>query len=324
MASKLPSSRSKSTLSTTSKVVTLQTSDEACGPCKRDSSEDYAFCWCIDCAEGLCSDCEKHHKKSKTSITHRLIPLLKLKDISDFLRNFTQTCCDHTGGSFTFYCKSHDKLCCPGCVTIHQKECHEIITLGEASVDAKKNGKIEDLGLRMKEALTTLNELENHKKDNIGMINAQRNGIRTTLSEMRRKVNDYLDSLEMRIEEKLLQAHKECIEKLETQTKDLVKRTEILKTWQSDITMVKDYGSDTHSFVMSKSLENLMTELETFNRRSTENFVGLSLSFVTSTTFENLQNTVHALGEISVNKSSTELIITPRKSARIKSKLIVK
>lgn len=86
-----------------------------------------------------------------------------------------------------------------------------------------------------------------------------------------------------------------------------------MKTWQSDIKIIKQFGSDMHAFVMSKELENLVTELETFNNISTENFIGLNLTFLTSITVENLQAKVQALGEISVNKSSTELIITPKK-----------
>jgi hypothetical protein len=42
----------------------------------------------------------------------------------------------------------------------------------------------------------------------------------------------------------------------------------------------------------------------------------------TSITVENLQAKVQALGEISVNKSSTKLIITPKKSGRLRSKLV--
>jgi chromosome segregation ATPase len=201
---------------------------------------------------------------------------------------------------------------------LHHEECNDIRTLEKAAADVKKSEIIADLGSRMKEALQTLGELTNHKHENIGMINAQRDGIKSSLNELRRNINDYFDSLEKRMNEKLLQAHGECIQKLEEQTKDLEKRTETLKTWQSDIQIIKEFGSDKHAFVMSKELENLVTELETFNNISTENFIGLNLTFLTSITVENLQ----ALGEISVNKSSTELIITSKTSGRLRSKWV--
>lgn len=295
---------------------------ESCDPCKRDGCNESMCSWCIDCAEALCQDCDKHHRKSKTSASHNTVPLQKLKSASDFLHKFTQTCSDHAGGRIAFYCTKHDKLCCPSCVTLHQKECNDIITLEEAAAGVKTSEIIADLGSRMKEALQTLGELANHKHENIGMINAQRDGIKSSLNELRRKINDYFDSLEKRMNEKLLQAHGECIQKLEEQTKDLEKRTDTLKTWQSDIKIIKEFGSDTHAFIMSKELENLVTELETFNKISTENFIGLNLTCLTSITVENLQAKVQALGEISVNKSSTELIITPKKSGRLRSKLV--
>jgi hypothetical protein len=55
----------------------------------------------------------------------------------------------------------------------------------------------------MKDALQTLGELTNHKHENIGMINAQRDGIKSSLNELRRNINDYFDSLEKRKNEKL-------------------------------------------------------------------------------------------------------------------------
>lgn len=326
MAGRL-TSRSKSAKETHKvRVIEPVPEGEPCNPCRRDKIEDNATCWCIDCAEALCADCHNHHRKSKISSKHKTIPISSPDDISEFMRNFTQACCDHCGGSFTFFCRNHNILCCPSCVTKHQKECNEIITLDDASVDAKKNGVIEDLGARMKDALVTLNEIDIHKKENVAMLNAQKDGIKATLTELRRKIGEYFDSLEKRVDEKLAQAHGECIEKLESQTKDLEGRINVLKTWQNDITLIKDFGSDVHAFVMSKNLENLMSSLETFNKMSTENFIGLNITFVTSTTAENLQRTVQTLGEVSVNRSSTELIITPRKSnyGRLKSKLVDK
>ena len=60
---------------------------ELCGPCKRDGCNESMYSLYIDCAEALCQDCDKHHRKSKTSASHNTVPLQKLKVPAIFYTN---------------------------------------------------------------------------------------------------------------------------------------------------------------------------------------------------------------------------------------------
>ena len=46
-----------------------------CGICEAQHIKKYADQWCPECDEGLCSDCENHHKMSKASRNHGAIPI---------------------------------------------------------------------------------------------------------------------------------------------------------------------------------------------------------------------------------------------------------
>ena len=46
-----------------------------CGICEAQHITKYADQWCPECDEGLCSDCENHHKVSKASRNHGVISI---------------------------------------------------------------------------------------------------------------------------------------------------------------------------------------------------------------------------------------------------------
>ena len=49
--------------------------DILCGICEAQHVTKNADQWCPECGEGLCSDCENHHKISKSSKNHCVISI---------------------------------------------------------------------------------------------------------------------------------------------------------------------------------------------------------------------------------------------------------
>ncbi|CAG2188400.1 unnamed protein product [Mytilus edulis] len=61
------------------------TSTILCGICHYDDTIKDARQWCINCEEGLCEDCEKVHRSTKNTRTHKIISIIDYQQIKDVL-----------------------------------------------------------------------------------------------------------------------------------------------------------------------------------------------------------------------------------------------
>jgi hypothetical protein len=77
----------------------------------------YADQWCPECDEGLCSDCENHHKVSKSSRNHGVISIENFHKLPSFISEIGNHC-EYHDMKYTHFCQHHDKACCPDCIYI--------------------------------------------------------------------------------------------------------------------------------------------------------------------------------------------------------------
>ena len=77
-------------------------STQLCAICEERHISKPAFEWCLNCQEGLCSDCSEHHKLSKASrehISYQISEYQKLTSIKHF--------CSEYNEKFLLYCVHH-------------------------------------------------------------------------------------------------------------------------------------------------------------------------------------------------------------------------
>ncbi|VDI42707.1 Hypothetical predicted protein, partial [Mytilus galloprovincialis] len=98
--------------------------------------------WCTSCEEGLCEDCEKSHRKTKTTRDHKLISIDEYRKIEDVPIDIT--CSDHYK-KLEWFCKSHDKALCVVCLPCEHKSCSDVIPIDVAATNAGQSTAIFDL-----------------------------------------------------------------------------------------------------------------------------------------------------------------------------------
>jgi hypothetical protein len=87
-----------------------------CGICEAQHITKYADQWCPECDEGLCCDCEKYHKVSKSSRNHGVIPIENYHQLPSSISEIGNHC-EYHDMKYTHFCQHHDKPCCPDCIS---------------------------------------------------------------------------------------------------------------------------------------------------------------------------------------------------------------
>jgi hypothetical protein len=72
----------------------------------------YADQWCPECDEGLCFDCENHHRISKSSRNHGVISIENYHTLPSSISEIGNHC-EYHDMKYTLFCQQHDKPCCP-------------------------------------------------------------------------------------------------------------------------------------------------------------------------------------------------------------------
>ncbi|CAC5418191.1 unnamed protein product [Mytilus coruscus] len=120
-----------------SNVGVVMATDIPCDSCLYDETNQNARKWCTSCKEFLCKECEKTHKKNKSTRDHQLISIddyRKIENVPIFL-----TCSDHDK-KLEWFCRSHDKALCVVCLPTEHGSCSDVIPIDEhtTNVDIKE------------------------------------------------------------------------------------------------------------------------------------------------------------------------------------------
>ncbi|XP_052781324.1 uncharacterized protein LOC128217909 [Mya arenaria] len=110
--------------------------DFQCEPCSSDGQRRNVEGFCMECNEYLCQFCLDTHRKLRMSKTHHV---KRGKDIPETKHN-QQTpnpaetnCHFHTDKKITYFCKSHQQLCCDQCVILGHKVCTDVKSISDYS-----------------------------------------------------------------------------------------------------------------------------------------------------------------------------------------------
>ncbi|CAC5367566.1 unnamed protein product [Mytilus coruscus] len=230
-----------------------------CGPCLYDETHQNARKWCTSCEEGLIEDCEKTHKKTKTSRDHKLISIddyRKIKDVS-----ITFICSDHDK-KLDWFCKSYDKALSVVCLPTVHRSCSDVIPIDVAASNARQSTAISDLQEAIEVTLCNITHCINNRNTTKKDIEKQEKDIRRIIRDTRTKINSHLNELEEKLMQTLVSATKtckskcnNCLQQFNIQEKNLIKL-------KDQVLQMKKFASD--KLVMSE-IESMKTATDSTN-----------------------------------------------------------
>ncbi|XP_052066807.1 zinc-binding protein A33-like [Mytilus californianus] len=280
------------------------TSAILCGICQyRDTIKD-ARQWCTNCEEGLCEDCEKLHRSTKNTRTHKIISINDYQHIKDVV--VSQVCEQH-GKNYDLYCPTHDNAICIACVDQH-KSCSQVFPLIEAVVNIKESTALTDLE-------DTINVvLQNSKinmivdiKSSAEAFDKQEENIKKYIKEMREKLNKHLDDMEQKLTKDFSTKSEYCKTAYANTIKKIISSYDKLAKLKNDTESLKRIASDEQIFLgtreMSKVVEKEINSMKSMFDAGKSYEIKLELDANISSLLDNVSH----LGIISIKEDNANM-----------------
>ncbi|CAG2230667.1 unnamed protein product [Mytilus edulis] len=140
--------------------------------------------WCTRCEEGLCDDCEKAHRKSKSSRNHQVISIEDYRKIEHV--SISQVC-EHHGENLEWFCKSHDEVLCVVCVPSKHKACSDVIPISANSANARQSTALSDLEERIEETLRNVKQCIKNRESASNELKKQELAVKLWFLKQERK-----------------------------------------------------------------------------------------------------------------------------------------
>lgn len=235
-----------------------------CGPCLRDGSNNAPSVWCIECEEPLCSSCQKAHHLIKTIQNHHLVDVqnMTLDNISDMKISAMQTCSIHKNLSIDSYCKNHDVLCCPSCMTENHRTCERVVPLEVAAKGIKTSPTLEITKENICYAEQVLNDIRNMKSTNIENLHQNEVEIRKSLETLQVNIVNKMNEMSDAVLTEIARLKEREIERLEKHLQMIDEKAKAVELRKRHINFIVENGSEIHTFIFVHRLKSELFEEE--------------------------------------------------------------
>ncbi|XP_063400146.1 uncharacterized protein LOC134684770 [Mytilus trossulus] len=224
-----------------------------CGPCEARYNTTTAVSWCMDCDDGLCSECIEDHRVNKASKKHHTIPVSQYIEIESVSSLIKQECEEHDQ-RLTFYCLDHCVTACALCVPEKHKQCTSLKTIEELARNAKTSTELFEIEKGIKELDNVFDKLENNRQQNNDTIKDQRKTISTEIKFLRKQINKHLDNIEYDLLTELESKSDLNLSEINMFLAKLKDKGKEIKSLGKTIFLMKETLSDVQVFLATNSI----------------------------------------------------------------------
>lgn len=288
-----------------------------CEPCGREGENQQAHSWCSDCSEPLCGECLKFHRKGKTTANHKTIPILQAEKLGSSVLNIPDICHIHDDQKLSLFCVQHDTICCAFCLRESHNTCKDVKSIEKASKGVKMGTAIDDVQHRISECSFMISKILDEYKNNLSSLSDQKDEYKGKITNFRKELNLFLDTLEQEIDTKFDAFDMECTSEIEKKIKDLTTIKKKSESRQTDIETLKEHASETKLFAAIKTIDLLQCEEEQFLSKFQEGLVAYKLRFPLVNFIEKIKPILATLSEIQIERIKTT-VQNPKKVQQVR------
>ncbi|XP_076095795.1 uncharacterized protein LOC143066870 [Mytilus galloprovincialis] len=269
-----------------------------------------AVTWCTECEVFLCTDCEKHHTKSRTSKDHKTMSNKDYHKLPKFMLEISSQCRDHKK-KFELYCSFHACPCCVQCITDKHQNCQEMKPLSDILKQVKTSASIQLFEKDLKNVKENLEEIIEYFNSRINTSNNQKTKAVEQIQSMRKSIDDFLNKLEQEILDELESKQSQLKSKMNTLLQQVKIQANQISQLQSEFSKMTQYATELQTYVGLREIEKNTSHAAKYidELKSGDNFDEKNIVVTISSALQSILQEVTSLGDIHVNTSQSTLKI---------------
>ncbi|CAG2214776.1 unnamed protein product [Mytilus edulis] len=295
----------------------MATSTPMCGICDLRHISKSSVVWCPECDEGLCGNCKEHDTLSKSSRNHSVIAVSDYQKLPSDVLKITLICSEHNE-QYQIYCKKPESPCCIRCISENHNSCKEICPLEDVIHNFKTSSAFQEIEQTLKEVAENHERIIQNRKKNLKSLKDLKGKIRNEIQQFRLKINSHLDQIHDSLIKKLDETEERECEKICNLLKQLEKKEQEIKEFQSDIANIKQYASEFQSFLAMQHIDKIATESVKLLQEllSSDTFKETRLYLHLDKGLERFSSNFKTFGDICTDYKPTVIDIVRRKNVQ--------
>ncbi|XP_071144089.1 uncharacterized protein [Mytilus edulis] len=277
-------------------------SKDFCTLCEEDNVTTDAVTWCTECEVFLCVECEKHHKRSRSSKDHNIISAENYHELPSFIKETSNLCKIH-GKKFELYCSFHACACCVHCTTDKHQSCQTMKPLPEILKQVKSSAAVRLLEKDVKDLNKNFDDIMEYLKNRISTNTNQKTEAIQSIRSMRKSIDDHLNKLEQQLLKDLETEHSTLKSKMETLLREVDKRAKQIRKLQNEFSNMTKYATELQTYVGLTEIENITSKEASYMEdiKRGPDLMERNFYVTTSPTLASIIRDVESFGEITVD-----------------------
>ncbi|XP_052106751.1 uncharacterized protein LOC127739181 [Mytilus californianus] len=273
-----------------------------------DRSSTDAVTWCIECEVFLCTDCEKHHTKSRTSKDHKTMSTKDYHKLPKFMLEISSQCRDHKK-RFELYCSFHDCPCCITCITDKHKKCQDLKPLSHILKQVKSSASVQLFEKDLKNVKENLEEIIKHLFSRIDTNKRQKTKAAEQIRSMRKSIDDFLYKLEQEMLDDLESKQSQLKSKMTFLLQQVTQQANEISQLQSEFSKMTQSATELQMYFGLREIEKTTSKVEKYidELKSGDNLKENNLEVIISYAMQSILQDVKSFGDININTSQSTL-----------------
>ncbi|XP_071160687.1 uncharacterized protein [Mytilus edulis] len=252
-----------------------------------DRSSIEAVKWCIECEVFLCTGCEIHHTKSRTSKDHKTMSTKEYYKLPTFMLEISNQCRDHKK---MFELSFHACPCCVTCITDKHKKCQDLKPLSDILKQVKSSASVQLFEKDLKNVKANLEEIIKYLNNRIKTSYSQKTKAAEKIRSMRKLIDDFLNKLEQEILDDIEAKQSNLKSKMNTLLQQLKTQDIQISQLHSEFSKMTQYATELQMYVGLREIEKTTSKAAKYidELKCGDNFEEKNLEVTISSTLQSI------------------------------------
>ncbi|CAC5386096.1 unnamed protein product [Mytilus coruscus] len=293
----------------------MVTFSQSCGVCDLRLITKPCIVWCTECDEGLCKECQEHHRLSKASRNHSVIPFTDYEKLPTDVLKISQYCSKHNK-KFEMFCQKHEHPCCSKCIVESHKECRDIVDLDDVIKNYETPNALFEIEKTLVEVADNLQKIRQRQHDNMSTLKEKRKEIEKEIKKTRTEISNYLDKLQEDLMKQLNAIEEKENSKIVQLLSSIEKKEKEVEECQKNIINIKQHATNLQMFLSVKQIEEDVSSKDKFLNSlfEGEDLNQHFMEFEINGVFQKIMFDIKSFGDVHIEEKPADIVLSRKKA----------
>ncbi|KAK3108878.1 hypothetical protein FSP39_017791 [Pinctada imbricata] len=285
-----------------------------CTACERENETESACSWCVNCSEALCNTCDRYHRKTKATKSHKLVSIDD-HEKNDIPLKFAEVfCIEHPEKRIEAYCNDHTAVCCMTCVMLKHRKCDNVGSIEDAAEEIKRSDEVKEFEDKLKGFKTSLELFVQNRVDNLQNLDSDIKRIKLEVEILYKELSKHLEELKTNFLLEIAKIEKEVKPEIEEERDEMKYKIAAVDNSVALFQTNMKHAPPAQFIQAMEKLTEQKTFLENYLKDQSKKIKDSEVTFNTNEKLLEMKNVIQEFGNLNVHhvhRSDTDVMLAP-------------